>query len=149
MENQSTQSDQKNESVERDDEPYFRYSASLRVFGPNVDLDAISKTLGVEPTHAHRNGEPKKRSERLWTHDMWLYTIDVNRERPLGEHLDALWELVRPHLDYLKDLKNTATVDVFLGYRSDCDHAGLVVPHSSLTILAELEVPLSLSIIVT
>ena len=149
MDDQNPQPNQDATSDEEEYEPYFRHSASLRVFGPKVDLESITETLGVEPTHSHRKGEPKKRAKTVWSHDMWLYTVDVNREKPLGEHLDALWEVVRPHLDYLKDLKNAATVDVFLGYRSDCDHAGVVVPHTSLTILTELEVPLSLSIIVT
>jgi hypothetical protein len=37
---------------------------------------------------------------------------------------------------------------VFLGYRSDCDTAGVEVPYTSLEIFIELEVPFGLSIIV-
>jgi hypothetical protein len=40
-------------------------------------------------------------------------------------------------------------VDVFLGYRSNCDTAGIEVPHTSLEMFSELQIPFGLSIIVT
>ena len=71
------------------------------------------------------------------------------RERALHDHIDALWNVFRERRQYLLDLKRTATVDVFLGYRSNCDHAGVVLPHQSLEIFRELQVPFGMSIIVT
>jgi hypothetical protein len=38
---------------------------------------------------------------------------------------------------------------VFLGYRSDCETAGVEVPHASLELFTELEVAFGLSIVVT
>jgi hypothetical protein len=35
------------------------------------------------------------------------------------------------------------------GYRSNCDYAGFEVPHESLTMFLELQVPFEVSIIVT
>jgi hypothetical protein len=40
------------------------------------------------------------------------------------------------------------TVDVFLGYRSDRDHAGVELPWQSLAMFVELQVPFEISIIV-
>ena len=48
----------------------------------------------------------------------------------------------------LKIFKKNLTVDVFLGYQSNCDHAGVEVPYQSLEIFRELRVPFGLSIIV-
>jgi hypothetical protein len=45
-------------------------------------------------------------------------------------------------------LKELATVDVFLGYRSNVDHAGVEIAHSSLEMFLRLEIPLGLSIII-
>jgi hypothetical protein len=39
-------------------------------------------------------------------------------------------------------------VDVFLGYRSNCDHAGVEVPHESLEMFIELRIPFGVSIII-
>ncbi len=79
---------------------------------------------------------------------MWSYSPSIPKDRPLGEHIDALWATIRPEKSYLLALKKIATVDVFLGYRSDSDTAGLDIPHHSLEIFAELQVPLALSIII-
>jgi hypothetical protein len=45
-------------------------------------------------------------------------------------------------------LKQSATVDVFCGYRSNCDHAGIEVPWQSLEIFREVQIPFGVSIIV-
>jgi hypothetical protein len=59
---------------------------------------------------------------------------------PLEKHIEALWEVVKPHIQYLKSLKSRYKVDVFCGYRSNCDHAGIEVPHTCLELFTALEV---------
>ena len=73
----------------------------------------------------------------------------IAEDRPLEEHINALWEQIRPARDYLVSLKQFATVDVFLGYRSNIDHAGVQVPHTCLEMFMSLEIPLGISIIIT
>src|SRR5215469_11731403 len=131
----------------RNEEYRFAYSATLRVFGSGLDLDAISTALKLRPTHVHRIGEKRKHLP-AWKHDMWSYDAPVDKSEPLHKHIDALWARMRPHKDYLLELKRHATVDVFLGYRSDCGTAGVEVPHTSLEMFIELEIPFGLSIIV-
>jgi hypothetical protein len=126
---------------------YFAYSASLRVFGSIPDFHAISAALHLQPTHTHRKGERGR--VREYDSDMWSYDAPVSESEPLHKHIDALWAKLKPHKGYLLELKNSLTVDVFLGYRSDCDHAGVEVPHTSLEMFWELALPFGLSIIVT
>lgn len=137
------------EGKELDEEPYFAYSASLRIFGDIPSLDEISQTLGLEPTHTHRKGTRRAKSSSPYSDDMWSYTPSVEKSEPLERHIDALWTRLRPHKQYLKSLKKSLTVDVFLGYRSNSDTAGVEIPHTSLEMFSELEIPLGLSIIVT
>jgi hypothetical protein len=54
-----------------------------------------------------------------------------------------------PHKDYLLKLKENLTVEVFLGYRSNSDTAGVEVPHQSMEMFTALQVPFGLSIIVS
>ena len=42
---------------EPDEANYFRYSATLRIYGDDVPFEEISRRLEVEPTHIHRKGE--------------------------------------------------------------------------------------------
>ena len=53
-------------------EYFFRFSATLRIFGDIGDLEAITAELGVCATHVHRRGEkPLPSSLRVYEHDMW------------------------------------------------------------------------------
>lgn len=133
---------------ETDEEPVFHYSATLWIFGEKLDFDDITARLVVSPTHIHRKGERKGERSRGHLHDMWFYTPSVERERPLHEHIDALWAEIKHAKDYLLSLKKIATVDVFLTYSSNVDTAGVEVPYTSLEMFKELEVPFGLSIVV-
>jgi hypothetical protein len=137
-------------TIEDAEEPsYFAYSASLRIFGAIPNLDEISRNLGLTPTHVHRRGESRQPSARPYLHDMWTYKAPVEKSQPLHVYIDALWAAIRDRKQYLLDLKQTTTVDVFCGYRSNSDTAGVEVPYKSLQIFQELELPFGLSIIIT
>lgn len=78
---------------------------------------------------------------------MWSYEAQVDEKIDLEKHIDELWAKLKPHKEFLLGLKKTLTVDVFLGYRSNSDTAGIEVPYSSLEIFTELKIPFGLSII--
>lgn len=42
---------------EPDEENFFPFSASLRVFGDSVPFEELTQRLGVQATHAHRKAE--------------------------------------------------------------------------------------------
>ena len=136
------------EGEEQRREIYFAYSASLRIFGNIPDLDEITQRLGVVPRHTHRLGERRWPTAPPYKHDMWSYIAPVKKSEPLHVHIDKLWNTFREHKQYLLHLKKELTVDVFLGYQSDCDNAGIELPYQSLEIFRELQVPFGLSIIV-
>jgi hypothetical protein len=134
---------------EPDEETYFAYSATLRIMGVLPDLQLITNTLGLAPTQALRKGQRVGPRSAPLKHDCWHYQPDVPESEPLEVHINALWSAVKDHRDFIKSLKREATVDVFLGYRSNCDHAGLQVPHTCLEMFIELEIPFGVSIIIT
>jgi hypothetical protein len=133
----------------QDEEIYFAYSATLRIFGHIPNLDEITQRLGVVPSKTHRKGDRGWGSNLPpYKHGMWSYGAPVQETEPLHVHIDTLWNTFRERKEYLLQLKQELTVDVFLGYRSNCDHAGVEVPYQSLEIFRELHVPFGLSIIV-
>lgn len=133
---------------EPDEETYFAYSATLRLSGAIPDLDELTRRLGVRPTHAHRKGDKKGPRSPGFREDMWSYTAPLPEAEPLAAHIDALWATFRGHRDYLLGLKETLALTVFLGYRSNCDHAGVEVPHTSLEMFVALGIPFGVSIII-
>jgi len=112
-------------------------------------MDEISATLGLSPTHSHRKGEKRGAKAAGYRQDMWSYSPPIEKSEPLHRHIDALWLKLKPHKHYLLELKKSLNVDVFVGYRSNCDTAGIEVPHTSLEMFTELEIPFGVSIIVT
>ena len=121
---------------------FFNFSATLRIGGDGLDFEEISRKLGLTPTHTHQKGGRRK-------HDMWSYKVPVAREQPLENHIMALWDAVRPHISYLRDLKRKFQVDIFCGYRSNSGTAGFQVDHRCLGLFSELEVPFGVSVIIS
>ena len=126
-----------------------RFSATLRISGDGLDTDEISRTLGLTPTHAHRKGEQRKPHSKTWPKDAWHYKAPVDSERPLDEHIMAIWNAIRPHVPYLRDLKRKFKVDFFCGYRSNSSTAGFEVDYRCLGLFAELEMPFGVSVIIS
>jgi hypothetical protein len=133
----------------QEEKPYFEYSATLRIFGDIRDLNEITQCLGVTPSESHRKGE-RRWGPNLppYEHDMWSYKAPVEKTQALQIHIDTLWNTFVGQREYLLQLKIDLTVDIFLGYLSNMDHAGIEVPYQSLEIFRELQVPFGISIIV-
>ena len=130
-------------------EPYFAYSATLRIFGtPSLDFEGLASNVSVAPTRLHRIGERKSANSPPWKEDSWFYESPLAETEHLSVHLDALWNVLRPHAEYLKQLKRSTDISIFCGYRSNIDHAGFEVPYSSLEIFTALELPFGVSVII-
>jgi hypothetical protein len=137
-----------NDPQSQQEEPYFCYSATLRIFGTISRLQEITDVLGLAPTQLHHAGEVRAPGAKPYDHDFWAYEAPTDETQPLHVHIDALWRAIRPHKNYLIRLKERSNVDVFLGYRSNSETAGVEVPHQSLELFTELQVPFALSIII-
>jgi hypothetical protein len=133
---------------EPDEASYFRFSATLRIHGEGVPFEEIAGRLGVEPTHLHRKGESRGPRSPVWRDDAWQFQASMPETEPLERHIEELWQVVQPHVEYLKGLKRRLKIDVFCGYRSNCDHAGFEVSHNCLELFTALEVPFGVSVIV-
>jgi hypothetical protein len=133
---------------EPDEANYFYFCANLGIHGEGVPFDEITDRLGVQPTHLHRKGDRIGPRSPSYRDDAWHFRPTLPETEPLDRHIEALWQVVRPEVDYLKSLKQRFKIDVFCGYRSNCDHAGFEVSHQCLELFRSLEVPFGVSVIV-
>lgn len=136
------------EGEEPDEANHFYFSATLRIHGDGVPFEEISQRLGVQPTHLHRKGERRGPRSPGYQDDAWQFQPSLPETEPLERHLEVLWQVVRPQVDYLKALKQRFKVSVFCGYRSNCDTAGFEVSHTCLELFTALEIPFGVSVIV-
>ncbi len=134
------------------DEPqepiYFSFSATMRIRGDGIPFEEIGHPLCVQPTNLHRKGERLSARAPVYRDDAWHFKPSLSEDQPLRHHIDALWQVVQPQLDFLKSLKERFKVDVFCGYRSNCDTAGFEVPYQCLQLFTALEVPFGVSVII-
>jgi hypothetical protein len=133
---------------EPDEANYFCFSATLRIHGDGIPFEEITQRLGVQPTHLHHKGERRGPRSPAYRDDAWILGHALPETEPLERHIDALWQVVRPHVEYLKALKHRFKMDVFCSYRSNCDTAGFEVSHRCLELFTALEVPFGVSVIV-
>ncbi len=124
----------------------LKNSASLRIFGPNLDFERITRELGTPPTHTHRTGD-LNRVGKLYENDMWSLDSKLGEQQSLDEHLRWLHRTLSPHHEFLRTAKRTALVDVFLSYLSDEDQAGFEISPEAFKIFSELEIPFGVSAI--
>ncbi len=136
------------EGQEPETEIYFNYSATLRILGDIEDLEQIGATLGVKSTVSHRKGERRGLNSAHYQQDMWSYESGLDENEPLHKHLEALWRVFKPRKQELLELKKRSDIDVFCGYRSNCDHCGVDLSPKSLEIFVQLQIPYRLSMLV-
>jgi len=130
-------------------EPVFEHHATLRIFSEaGLDFEELNATLGLRPTTTGRRGERVGPRSPPNKGDIWMYRAPVPADRNLHEHIDALWQALKPSSAFLCRLKERATVQAFLGYSSNIDHAGINIPHRSLEMFTTLELEFALTIIV-
>jgi hypothetical protein len=129
--------------------PVFAHHATLRIFSEaGLDFEELGAVLGVKPTTTVRRGDRIGPRSPPSKGDVWMHRATVAEDKDLGEHIDSLWRTLRPHESFLRALKSRATVEVFLGYTSNIDHAGIRVAHESLELFTTLGLDFSLSIVV-
>ena len=132
--------------MKRKSEYYKSYSASFRIIGEELPFEEIESTLNLTATYKHRKGD--KRGTHVLQDDRWTLESLLPEAEELGAHLEWLWSKLSSQKQYLVDLKDKYHLDVFAGYRSDCDHCGTVISAQGITICYELNIPFELSIII-
>ncbi|MDR1316813.1 MAG: DUF4279 domain-containing protein [Spirochaetales bacterium] len=139
----------KENNIPENDELYFAYSSTLRISGDINNSNEISEILELTPTHFHRKGEKRTEKSRPYKMGLWGYSPDIPEEKPLEEHINALWDSLKHKKAEILKLKEKYEIDIFNGYRSNSDTAGFEVPYSCLEMFIELKISFGVSIIIT
>jgi len=123
------------------------FSASLFIKGDSLDLDEISRTLGLTPTNLSRKGERYGHAQTLYDFDGWYYAPKIDGSPPIDAHLAALSDAVRPHIQYLRDLKQRCEISVSIHIQTSSlwfgkdYHTSFDVGCQGMRLFTELEIP--------
>ena len=125
--------------------------AALTIQGPHLDLENISSTLGIEPSHNHKVGDLiAKHSKRKHKHDMWSVDAPLDKQKPMDEHLNWLAQHLRPHYDFIRSLKSQDEVEIYVycGFTFYDFEAGLSLSPEALSIFTDLGISMEVSVLV-
>jgi hypothetical protein len=129
---------------------YFHFCASFRIIDAAQVHAEINSRLGLKPSSTTLRGDPlRELPDRTASHDMWVLDSPIPEESPFSEHLAWLDQQLRPHLEFLRSLRERGiSMDIFLGYRTDHDCSQFQILPGRTDIASAIGVPLNVSIIV-
>ncbi|SRR5579885_484625 len=123
-------------------------SASLRVFGDDLDPDTVTAVLGSVPTEACRKGDVTrlKVTTRVERQGKWLLRIEHRTGTTLEAVIDELLDRVTGDLSVWADLTARFEVDLFCGLQMNEWNRGLRLSPETLKRVAERGLELGLDI---
>jgi hypothetical protein len=118
------------------------YKAALRVFSETVRLSELRSMLG-EPTHSHDLGDPVDRVGAVREHAHWGLESQIERTRPLDEHVELLVAFADSRRDELEALRpRCRSIDIFCGVFADPEaQGGWVFQTDLIRRLGDLQLP--------
>lgn len=128
--------------------PIDRCSASLRVFGENLNPDDVTAMLGVAPTSACRKGDVTRRkvTTRAEPRGKWLLGIEHRTGTTLEAVINELLDRMTDDLGVWADLTTRFQADLFCGLHMEQWNRGLDFSPHTLKRIADRSLRLGLDI---
>jgi uncharacterized protein DUF4279 len=122
------------------------YRATFVIQGENLDLESISNSLMLSPTHTHRKGD-LGRLRTTYPHDMWALTAPIPNNEPLDSHLRWLSTQLELRHSFINALKDKADIYIYCGYTTDKEQSVFSISHEVMAIFGKLGIPIDISIL--
>jgi len=124
------------------------YHICLRFFGDDLDPDAVSSVLGVQPTSSCRKGDlfRGKVSERIEKTGKWLLRLPEKPGEPFEPQIDALLNTLTQDLSVWRTLTQKYNADLFCGVWLRNWNRGMGLSPQLMARLAERGLELGLDI---
>ncbi|MBN2534379.1 MAG: DUF4279 domain-containing protein [Spirochaetales bacterium] len=131
-------------------EYYFNFSVSFRIMNAPEYHEKIKENTKIVATHVHKKGDIKsKTNNKRWENDIWILSSPLPKESQIDKHIEWLWQTIEPHIEFFFELKEkNVKMDIFCGYRTNCDNGGFNLDTKSIEILNKFKIPIGFSIII-
>lgn len=124
----------------------FTAGAAFRIFGPELDLDAVTQELGIDPDHQHKSGDVDP-GKKPFSQDMWSLKSPLAQSQELEFHLGWLAERLLVHSNYILSLKKRFKVDIYCWQNCFTEQASLKLSGRALRVFTELDINLEVSLL--
>jgi hypothetical protein len=123
-------------------------SVCLRVFGDDLDPEAVSAALKAAPTLSCRKGDLRggRRGNQVEKQGKWLLDLDHDSGLTLDDLINQLLDRLTCDLAVWRELIGRYRVDLFCGLQMKCWNRGLSLSPRTLQRLGERGLELGLDI---
>ena len=125
--------------------PEFSFSVTFRLFGPVLDIDAVSTELGLQPTFSCLAGGVD-RLGRAIKRSTWQYTAPVDEAAPFDRHALALWGALGASKTAITRLSQEYEADICCQFRSNLDWSDFDMSSAAVRALAAFDLPVHWSV---
>jgi Domain of unknown function (DUF4279) len=101
----------------------YSHIVDLRISHPELDPSVVTRTLGMEPQHAWRAGDPRKtpkgtslagtRAIGYWAANPFSYGWRESTDTLVEDALEELLTFLEPHRDFLIELSRGGDVRIW------------------------------------
>jgi hypothetical protein len=132
----------------------YKYSISLRVEHPTMDLDAVTEALGLSPQVIWKVGQPRRTPKGtplpgIYKKGFWTARLldGASIEQDLSSALSKALELVAAGSPLFGEIALTGgSTEFFVGWFFDEGNSGDVLDHRMLAKLASMSINLSFDV---
>jgi len=125
----------------------YSHILDLRISNPTLDPDAVTRTLGIEPLHAWRAGDPRQtpkgtplagtRASGYWASNPFSYGWRESTDTLVEDALEELLDFLEPHRNFLMELSEVGNVRIWASTSSKRNYSLYLGP-SMLSRIASL-----------
>jgi hypothetical protein len=125
----------------------YSHIVDLRISHPELDPSVVTRTLGMEPQHAWKAGDPRRtpkgtllagtQTTGYWTANPYSYGWRDSTDTLVEDALDELLTFLEPHRDFLVELSKVGDVRIWASTSSNRNYA-LDLSPSMLSRIASL-----------
>lgn len=124
------------------------FRVSLRIYGADLDPEAITRLMGLRPTHSHRRGDARPSGlPTPYSQGVWHLQSDIGSQASLEEHLEWVISRLAEREAVLREISLLGLeVDLFVGVLADDSNVGFSVSPKPLAEFARLGVALDFDV---
>ena len=123
-----------------------RYTVELRIMGPNIDPDEVTRTLGISPSQVRKKGM-RKSEVSTWPVSMWALEIVPDGQKDwssLEDGLTSLLSRISPLQAHIQNYMAAYDVCIWCGHFTSSFDGGPTLSPSILKLLGDTGVQLIL-----
>ena len=122
----------------------------LRISGNDLELNIISKQLGIIPEYAYKKGDPiiSKQNNKIvgkYNEDCWIYGMESHCNETTEMCLERFLEKILPNSAYLKTISVIYNITIWISVYSDDEQNNFHVSKNSLKTIYEMGATLDIS----